>query len=78
MFHFVHALLFLNTKDKIYYLVIKVNFDKKKCRIVSGDGAGVTDFFFLLEVYNRFISCKTCTCAIYYLSNNTCMCKNVG
>lgn len=48
MFHFVHALLFLNTKDKIYYLVIKVNFDKKKCRIVSGDGAGVTDFFFFV------------------------------
>jgi len=49
----------------------------KKSRIVAGDGAGVTDLL-LLEVCDRFISCKTCTCAIYYLSYNTCMCKNVG
>ena len=34
MFHFVHALLFLNTKDKIYYLVIKVNCDKKKVELL--------------------------------------------
>lgn len=44
MFHFVHALLFLNTKDKIYYLVIKMNCDKKKSRIVVGDDSGVTCF----------------------------------
>jgi len=45
MFHFVHALLFLNTKDKIYYLVIKVNCDQKKDRILAGDGSDATDVF---------------------------------
>jgi len=64
MFHFVHALLFFNTKDKIYYLVIKVNCNQKYRFAVNGSGVAC---FFVLEACDRFISCKTCTCAIYYL-----------